>query len=46
MARQSERSGARLVGAGFGLERLASLYYGIDDLRRIEAMREGDLEPV
>lgn len=27
------------VGAGFGLERLASLYYGIDDLRRIEAMR-------
>lgn len=27
------------VGAGFGLERLASLYYGIDDLRRIEGMR-------
>jgi RNA polymerase sigma-70 factor, ECF subfamily len=27
------------VGAGFGLERLASLYYGIDDLRRIETMR-------
>jgi RNA polymerase sigma-70 factor, ECF subfamily len=27
------------VGAGFGLERLASLYHNIDDLRRIEAMR-------
>lgn len=26
------------VGAGFGLERLASLYYGVDDLRRIEGM--------
>jgi len=27
------------VGVGYGLERLAMLRYGIDDIRRIEAVR-------
>jgi phenylalanyl-tRNA synthetase alpha subunit len=26
------------VGVGYGLERLASLRYGIDDIRKVEAM--------